>query len=52
MRGSPLVFLAEPSKRSNMQVTTILVAVFAVYVSYNGLTFVNQYWDHLRLGYE
>ena len=43
---------AEPSKRSTMQLTTVIVAVFAVYVSYNGFSFVRQYWEHLRLGWD
>ena len=35
-----------------MQLTTVIVAVFAVYVSYNGFSFVRQYWEHLRLGWD
>ena len=51
MTTYPIVF-AEPSKRTKMNSTSIIVALFAVYMSYNGYSFVSQYWEHIRLGYE
>ena len=35
-----------------MNFTTIIVALFAIYVSYNGFSFLSQYWQHIRLGYD
>merc|ERR1719471_337978 len=35
-----------------MNITTVTVVLFAVYVSYNGFSLLSHYWEHLRLGYD